>query len=1272
MPQPPPTWRSRLKRWRWWIAAAVLIVAVRVALPIVLRRVIVAQASEALHAQVEVGDVDLALWKGGVALDDVAVYEAGGGGQGSGVDQSPTPDPRPLCDRPPFPDNAPIVAFKRFAVELRYLPLFSKTIQLRDIALDSPRVALDRLASGDLNVMALVPKSEVAVEAGATPGAVAPGDTPTPTAAAGAAAPSPWKLGLDRFVLRDGRLRFRDLALQGSEPVEVGIDQVTVQEIALSPGVYGEPARLHVKLGVDAGEIDVAAQLRLLEPGIAVTCDVTAQRLPLRRARLYVPKVGWSDLKGELDLALTYELQTDTKNQVRGTLGLRDVAVAVPKLEDVAVKWKSLAVGIETVDLLAQRAAISEVTLDGAKIYVRAQGDQPLPVLVPPAPAAAGEAAAPPPEAPPSPVPEAKEQEPAPAEPPKPWDWSVAGVRVTDSTVHILSDQPPLAIGVDLTASNLASAADAVAHLALALAPPQGALKVDGDLRIAAPAFGGTIQIADLAVPPLIAVSGRVDPTVLPSATFKADLAIAAGLPAKSGATAEPNLLRVSGTLGVGDLRLSPPGQSELTVEAKAFDLTISELAVPGVIPIGQKADSAAALHVAAGLTLQEPRVTRTGEQPLSVEAQSIGLAISDLSVPAAMAGLGPGDGPQPIHAVATLDLAAPRVALGGADLAAEAHAISLAVSDASIAAVPAGGSAAGAAPARVVAQLDLTEPKVAIAGGKQLAAGAQTIALQVSELTLPGLVAGAPPADTGEPLHAVATLTLAQPRAVRADGKEFSVAAKSIAVPLTDLAMPAPFSPPVEAAVPAAGGRDARPPQPLRAAFGEITIDSPAIRVTRTKDGIVLPVAAPASPAPGPQPTPAAAAAPSPAPAGQAVEVNIAALRVTKGVVDFTDRAVQPVFQTRYAPIEIDARNIHFPDPAVKPLRIDITTAEQGRITASGEFGPQGGALDLVMKDFGLVPLNPYATTYSPYGISDGALEIKTTAKFNAGKYDVTNAVTLHQFDLSGAEGDSLFEQQFGVPLSMALALLRDASGDIDLSIPMQVDQSGGATVDVLAVVRSALRQAMVGAIQSPLKLIGGVIGVGGKISSIAPAPIPFRLGQSVPTDAGAESAQKLAAFLTSRPGMAVELDAAVTPDDVRWLHEQALRAQWQDEGFFKRSFAFITQRGPRERIGDYLAERADGQTPELSAEDAATLQLWLDEQPPPAPEQLRELAAARLAAVQSALTAKGIDAARVGHGEPRGDLAEGAPLVTIKFRALRGPTEAPAEPPTTPEEGQ
>jgi hypothetical protein len=257
--EPPASWRQRLKRWRWWIAAVVLIVAVRVALPIVLRRVIATQASDALHARVEVGDVDLALWKGGVALDDVAVYPIADRGAvvpaaAAAADANPRNEPAaPTEDHPaaadakpasaepkptagvaeptstaaeptsgaaeptsgaaeptsgaveptptftppattaaqpdatpatPAPSGVqltesgqiPIVAFKRFAVELRYWPLFSKTIQVRDIALDAPRArSIARLGRSQHH--GLVPKSDVAV-AGATPG----GDLARPTA----------------------------------------------------------------------------------------------------------------------------------------------------------------------------------------------------------------------------------------------------------------------------------------------------------------------------------------------------------------------------------------------------------------------------------------------------------------------------------------------------------------------------------------------------------------------------------------------------------------------------------------------------------------------------------------------------------------------------------------------------------------------------------------------------------------------------------------------------------------------------------------------------------------------------------------------------------------------------------------------------------------------------------------------------------------------------------------------------------------------------------
>ncbi|MBX3023961.1 DUF748 domain-containing protein [bacterium] len=1311
------TWRARLHRWRWWLAAAAVLLVIRAALPEVLRRVIVSQASQALNARVDVGDVDLRLWRGGIALEDVAVREKG----------APEPPP-PAAEEedehapppPAFDAYSPIVGFKRLAVELRYLPLLRKTIQLRSITLDTPRVALDRLASGDLNLLALVPQQPVAVEAGAPPTA---GATPAAVAAEG----TPWAFGLDKFELTDGRVRFRDLALQGSEPVELGIARVSVDQIALTPAVYGKPGTIAVKLGVDEGTIDVTAHVTLDDSRVSVVTDVTAQSLPLRRARLYVPTVGWSDLQGALDLGLTYELVPEQTNALHGTVALRDVSVAVPSLSDVAVGWRSLELTLERIDLLAQRAAVRSVALDGATVAVRVEGGDLLPALAPrgaapptdtPAEPTAAETAAetpaageggavaspalapstdtPAPAAPeptttgaadtegaasatPSPTPDEgapgatesppSESAPAAAASPaaptpaaSPWGWQVANVTITDSRLRVVGDLEPIDIGVGLDAASLTGDADAIGHLALAVAIASGTIDLAGDLRLAPlPAFGGTLRIAALPLPVLPVVRRILPSSAMPSGELRADLAIAAGLPSAAGGEAAADRVALSGTLGLANLRLAPPQVPDLALDLPDLELRLDHVAVPGVIPPGRPAAPGAAIELAAALTLRDPHVARGGAAPLDVAAQSIALAVPSLTVPAALARLGPGDAVVRVAGELGLDLERPRVAQGEA-MGFEAAHVGLRISDASLpilataaAADAVCGEAAGVAvhpPAALALQLDLVDPKLTSEQGRELNAGAQAIGLQLADVRLPGFVAGAPLAPSAEPLQAKATLSLTAPRLARGDGKELAISARSISVPLQSLSLPGvPGGIPPGAAVP-----------PLRAAFGEIRVEAPAIRVTRTKEGIVLPAMGGGPPAgaaasPTAAPTPAAPAA---SPSAQPLAVQVAALRVLRGGIDFTDRAVQPPATLRFAPIEIEARDIALPGPQAKALKVDITALQQGRITVRGDLGPDASTLELKVDDLPLAPLNAYATTYSPYGIADGALTIDVKADAKGGNYTVQNDIRLHQFDLSGSEGDSLFEQNFGIPLSLALALLRDVQGNIDLSVPMQVDRQGNTQIDLMAVVRSALKQALAGAITSPLKMLGAVAGGAG--APIAPQPIAFRLGRAEPTGPGAESAARLAAFLASRPAMGVQLTCAATPEDARWLHEQALLASWADEGVFARSLAFVTERGPRQRIRAYLEARVADQKPELSAEDAATLAAWLQEIPPPPPDALQALAEARLAAVESVLREKGIDPSRISRGAPPEEATK--PIVGINLRtAATAEAEEPDE---------
>jgi uncharacterized protein involved in outer membrane biogenesis len=1233
-------WKARLYRWRWWILAVAVVIAVRAALPEILRRVLISQASEALKARVEVGDVDLFLLHGDVALENVSVREAAASPTPSArreavarayaAEAAPGEESRSPSVTPPSPARAlpspsgaippgeaaapspsptwtaeptatavsaagtplsggtgvvgeespPIIAFERLAVSLHYLPLLWRTVRLREIVLDSPRVDLKRLSSGSFNLLALLPAPEK------TAARQSPTPAPSPTPAA-AEEGTGWHFGIDRFTLRGGKVRFRDLMLRGSEPVEVNVGQIGFEDVELTPGLYGEPGRAHIEMSVGGGRLTLDAEVDLLKKGIALGCNLKANDLPVRQGRLYVPGVGWSGLQGKLDLNLTYDLQTEAKNRLSGTAALREFAVQVPFLERPALSWRRLGVQIDSLDLLADRVDVASVELDGAALAVRASGGILFPLLAtklqqaaaatpeahaspggetpsptpgsegtpgaapaaggagpgpaatePPAAAASGtppaatprehsarrlagvaEAqeipTAPPPSAAataasaptaaaaetptnataesasaaPTPTPETgpqPAQQPAapesgaagaPASAPQgkgPFHWSLASLRITDSTVHVLDPHGPLDLGVGVQLDDLAGSGDRPGHVKMDLALQQGALRIDGDVRVAPPGFGGELTLDSLALPPVVVLRGLLPAEALQSATLGGALTIEAGLPVQGQPAPAAGEVQVAGKLGLTGLELAPPGMKDLEVGADSIDVQLSEVAVPGAMPGGE-------------------------------------------------------------------------------------------------------GTAIG-------------------------------------------------------PVSAAGEIRLSKPRVALADGKQFSVSAKSIVVPISRLSLPV------------------GPGAPLQVALGKVSLVSPKIRLTRTEQGLVLPgpSAAETKPQPAPPATPATGEAAS-APPG--IDVKVDSLRVERGKVEVTDDAVKPTFSTRLYPVDVRADDLRWPNPGAKPIRLSVTTPDQGTVVVTGQLASDTGKFEIDVKKLGLGAFAPYVATYSPYSSLEGALSLETKLSMSAGKYDTDNSITLHDFDLRGAAGESGFQQRFGIPLEMALALMRDQNGDIALDVPVAVGPEH-TSVDFGSIILSALRTAVKGAITSPLKLLGAVTGSGkGKIKSISPAPIGFVAGQADLTAEGAQGAQRLAQFLQSRPALAVELSAPVTPEDVRRLREQALLDELGKQGFFKSvlSFAGLSK---RDRIRRALEARAQGEPGELSPEDEQVLQQWLAERPGPSPQALKDLGQRRLAAVEEALRGDAnVGPKQIVLDEPTAEVAEGKPEVQIGF---------------------
>jgi hypothetical protein len=239
------------------------------------------------------------------------------------------------------------------------------------------------------------------------------------------------------------------------------------------------------------------------------------------------------------------------------------------------------------------------------------------------------------------------------------------------------------------------------------------------------------------------------------------------------------------------------------------------------------------------------------------------------------------------------------------------------------------------------------------------------------------------------------------------------------------------------------------------------------------------------------------------------------------------------------------------------------------------------------------------------------------------------------------------------GMPLDLALALLRDPQGDIKLPIPLEYGEKG-ATAGIGAILLGALQAAITGAVTSPIKALGVLLPEGGS-AEISFEPIPFAAGSAgVPDDAAVRS-EPLAKLLAQRPGLGLALVGYAGPDDRLALAERVLiervaadrdLPELSDAGFFA-----------RRRVHGALEARGRGEPGALEPEDEALFARYLEATKVSA-ERYTDLARRRAEAVREVFTTThGIAAARLAlEASPE----PAKPDVALELRVAAAPEAA------------
>jgi hypothetical protein len=294
--------------------------------------------------------------------------------------------------------------------------------------------------------------------------------------------------------------------------------------------------------------------------------------------------------------------------------------------------------------------------------------------------------------------------------------------------------------------------------------------------------------------------------------------------------------------------------------------------------------------------------------------------------------------------------------------------------------------------------------------------------------------------------------------------------------------------------------------------------------RILRTPDAPVEPVAA----------APAAAGGKS------AYIVNLDRLRFRAGKLDFGDYSLLIPFETRIHGLRGSLSGLSTTPGTPGQLELDGEVDNFGLARAAGQielFNPTNYTdLKVIFRNLEMTRLTPYMATFAGRKIESGKLSLDLEYKINQRQLKGENQIVIESLELGERVASPTAKD---LPLDLAIAILRDSDGRIDLGLPI----SGNLDDPQFSygqIVWKAITNVLSKIVTAPFRALGSLFGgsAGEKIDSIA-----FDAGASRLTPPEREKLVRIAGVLNKRPGLALTVQGTWAEPDRVALQDRQLR---------------------------------------------------------------------------------------------------------------------------------
>ncbi|MBP7143409.1 MAG: DUF748 domain-containing protein, partial [Opitutaceae bacterium] len=195
--------------------------------------------------------------------------------------------------------------------------------------------------------------------------------------------------------------------------------------------------------------------------------------------------------------------------------------------------------------------------------------------------------------------------------------------------------------------------------------------------------------------------------------------------------------------------------------------------------------------------------------------------------------------------------------------------------------------------------------------------------------------------------------------------------------------------------------------------------------------------------------------------------------------------------------------------------------------VEISGQLNPLGSPatadVKLDFKDIELSPLGPYIAKYTGHTFEKGALSLAIGFKLDNRTIDSSDVVTLEQFTLGESNGSA---DALKLPITLAIALLKDSSGQIVIDVPVQ-GSLDDPSFRIGRVVWRVISNLLAKAATSPFALLGSMFGGGGEELAFQ----KFEPGVTTPLDSESGKLATVAKALANRPSLKLDLAGGFDP---------------------------------------------------------------------------------------------------------------------------------------------